>query len=159
VAHLEANTDRVKFDFVAAQRLIAEFLNAATALRGTADARRTLAGKALVDWKGTFARQFAADVETGDADARRLAGSFESAADKVRMLVRSAEQEEERRAHARRYQEQQDRRSRLERIGDSIENLFGLGEEVPPPPPPAPQPHVTVPAATPTAAQLHANRK
>ncbi|MET0496617.1 MAG: hypothetical protein ABW000_26130 [Actinoplanes sp.] len=145
MTHFEANTDPVGFDFVAAQRLIAEFLNAATALRGTAGARRTLANRALVDWRGRYAQQFAADVETGDTDAHRLAESYERAADQVRMLVRAAEAEDERRALARKWEDQQRKRSNLERIQDWI----GLGDDdVPPPPPPAPQLNECVPSAT-----------
>jgi hypothetical protein len=143
LARTHANTDPVGFDFVAAQRLIAEFRNAAEALRSTQAARRTIAHRALTEWQGAFARQFAADLNTGEADAQRLARSFEEAADQVRMLVQSAEREQERRAQAQKYEEQQDRRSNIAKVGDKIEDLLGFGEEIPPPPEPVmPKPYV-----------------
>ena len=160
MAKLEANTEPVGFDHVAAQRLIAEFRNAAQSLRATRAARRTAANLALVDWKGPFAQRFASDMEIGDADAERLAATFERAADQIRVLERSAEREEERRAQARRYQEQQDKRSRLERFGEALQDLVGLGDdEVPPPPPPEPQPVLQVDGPRLTPAQLDVNRK
>jgi hypothetical protein len=153
---LEANTEPVGFDFAAAQRLTAEFLNAAQALRATRAARRTMANRALVDWKGTFAGRFAADMATGEADAERLAGTFEHAADQIRMLIRSAEQEQDRRAQAQKYEQQQQKRSNLQKL----EDLVGLGDDdVPPPPPPATPPNVDLGGPRLTPAQLDANRK
>jgi hypothetical protein len=156
VAYLEANTEPVGFDFAAAQRLIAELLNTAQALRATRAARRTMANRALVDWKGTFARQFAADMATGEADAERLAGTFEHAADQVRMLARSAEQEQVRRAQAQKYEEQQRKRSNLQKV----EDLVGLGDDdVPPPPLPATPPSVDLGGPRISPVRLDANRK
>ncbi|MCO8277497.1 hypothetical protein M1L60_43650 [Actinoplanes sp. TRM 88003] len=159
MARTHANTDPVRFDFVAAQRLIAELLNAAESLRATQAARRTLANQAREEWRGVFAKQFIADLETGDADARRLAASFEEAADGVRKLVRSAEREQERRARAAKYEEQQERRSNLAKAGDFVLDQLGLGgDDLPPPPPPEDEPEFYSGPVRINPAVLHAER-
>jgi hypothetical protein len=123
VAQVHANTDPVGFDFAAAERLIAEFSNAAEALRSATAARSTLAGEALAEWRGRFARQFAIDMTACRLDADRLAGTYELAAEQIRVLRDAAEREQHRRDVAREWEQEQVQRSLFQQTVDGVQDF------------------------------------
>jgi hypothetical protein len=141
VAQIHANTEPVGFDFAAAQRLIAEFSNAAEALRSATAARSTLAVEALMEWKGRFAGHFATDMTTCRLDAEGLATTYELAAQQIRVLRDSAEREQHRRDLARQWDEEQARRSVLQKTTDGAEDFVAgvLGTKSPNRPPLPPE--------------------
>lgn len=145
------NAEPIRFDFGAADRLVAQFRATADDLRAQIGQRDGLAHRARADWRGSYAGKFDARMTVCSRDAQRLADAMDSAAAKVQELARLAHQEQDRRTAARAWkvkhdawQRHKDSENFLERGWDSI-----AGDGEPKPPNLTPYPPPTIPIAAP----------
>lgn len=127
---IRGNSEDVRFDFEAADRLAVRFRSTAQQLESQIGWRNALAGVARQEWRGRYAEGF--DVRMGlcTDGARALAQSMRNAAATVDELVRLAHEEQSRRIQARQWFEDQKSSNPLTWLWDRFEDWWS-GPDVP----------------------------
>ncbi len=133
LAGIEAD---VPFDFGAAEALSTAADGAADEVEGQLGARHVFVSVAMEEFRGYFSTLFQGNAETAAADTRELADRLREVAEGARRLSEEARKEQERRERARAWKAEQDSRSGLAKLGDSVGDFF-TGEDQPPVGPPA----------------------
>jgi YD repeat-containing protein len=136
---LGAYKENVKFSNGDAQSLIAACNSAAATIEGQVGSRQSWRMTGEEQFKGYFSTLFQTNGATQIKDAGELATALRSVSTMVVALRQSADDEQHRRQKARDWEDKQNNRNGLEKIGDGISHLWG-GDE-PPVPGPASQLH------------------
>jgi hypothetical protein len=97
VPNWQPNWQDVRWDFAAADRAASELDRAADELDRTTSARDQAAQRATADWLGSYRLQFDAQLSGTQKTTRYLAGTFRSAATRIRQASGQAMQEQARR--------------------------------------------------------------
>lgn len=127
----------VPFDWGGADRLIAQFRSAATAIEDQRGSRQSAGQHALVDWKGPHSDEFSDRQSTGDADAGEIATSLRRSATQVEQLRDAAKEEQKRREMAREYMTAKEENDKNESLGNKfMDGVRGEDFKMPSKPPP-----------------------
>lgn len=151
---LRGNTEDVRFDFAAADRLVARFRLTAEKVENQGGLRRRLADVAETDWKGPYGDQFKGRMNTCLDDGVALAQTLRRAADMVRDLAEEAEEEQQRRTAARQWIVDNNGSNLAEKAVDWVDDKI-FGEDVPP----YLQPRDLTPRTVPLNSQIRADRE
>lgn len=129
---LGAYQEDVKFNWAAADDLVAELRATASVLADQVGTRRRIAGKAREQWRGSYSQQFDGRLDICTGDAQRFVTKMREAANDLEELAKLARQEQQRRLKAREWVRQQENKSRFEKTMDWGQSVLGFGEDVPP---------------------------
>jgi uncharacterized protein YukE len=141
---LGAYKEDVRFNWTAADALVAELRSTASVLDRQIGERKQVGAGARKKWEGSYAQQFDGRMNTCTGDAQRFVTSMRKAADDLQELARLAREEQQRRQQAREWVARQERKDWLDRnIIDPVKSVF-VGEDVPPPPPPRDPPKIPI---------------
>jgi uncharacterized protein YukE len=142
---LKGIEEDVKFNWAGASSLERELRATAGTLDGQVPQRNGYASHAREEWRGLYSRQFAQRMRICTSDAGRLSDAMTLAANQVNELAAAARREQDRREKARKWKQDQDNESTLNKVGDF---LFGEDDKPPIPPPELPPRFVSSPPAT-----------
>lgn len=140
---LGAYEEDVRFNWTAADALVAELRSAAKVLDKQIGERKQIGAGARKQWEGSYAEKFDGRMNTCTGDAQRFVTSMHKAADDLQELARLAREEQQRRQQAREWVAQQKDKNWFEKGVDAVTDFFG-GEDVPPPPPPRDEPRIPI---------------
>jgi hypothetical protein len=134
MADLGAYNEDVKFNWAAADKLVAELRSTATVLANQIGERKRIGGTtgARKHWEGVYAQQFDGRLNICTGDAQNFVGKMREAANDLEELARLARQEQQRRVNAREWVRQQENKSGFDKAVDGVQSFFGFGEDVPP---------------------------
>jgi uncharacterized protein YukE len=141
---LKGIEEDVRFNWAGASSLERELRSTAGTLDSQVPQRNGYASQAREEWRGLYSRQFAQRMRICTSDAGRLSDAMTLAANQVKELAEAARREQDRREKARKWKQDQDNESTLNKVGDF---LFGEDDK-PPIPPPEPPPHFVSPMPT-----------
>lgn len=144
MTQLGAVTERVAFDFDAAQRFTARLRATAGELDTELGARTAAAGRALEEWRGVFADRFRAQMDYFGTGARTFADSMRRTAARIDQAAELARQEQARRDRAQAWVDEQNAMNGLEKVLDAVGDFF-TGDDAPPESPPIEPPRLDVP--------------
>lgn len=129
---LGAYQEDVKFNWAAADDLVAELRSTASVLADQIGTRRRIAVGAREQWKGTYSHEFDGRLNICTGDAQRFVTRMREAANDLEELAKLARQEQQRRVNAREWVRQQQNKSGFDKFVDGAQEFFGFGEDVPP---------------------------
>lgn len=132
MADLGAYEEDVKFNWTAADNLVAELRSTARVLHDQIGERRRIGGGARAQWEGSYGQQFDGRLNICTGDAQNFGNKMRDAADDLEELAKLARQEQQRRVNAREWVRQQENKNALEEAWDGTKSFFGFGEDVPP---------------------------
>jgi uncharacterized protein YukE len=132
MSELEGIHEDVPFDWDGAEKLVARFRSAAKRLDEQVPRRGSDATAVREDWRGLYAHKFDGHVKICTSDARGIAGAMRAAALKLEELARLAQEEQDRREKARKWEEDQKHKSMFEKVTDEI-GITGKDDDKPPP--------------------------
>lgn len=122
----------VKFNWTAADDLVAELRSTAKVLEDQIGHRKRLGVDARKQWKGFYGNQFDGRLNICTGDAQRFVGKLRAAANDLEELAKLARQEQKRRVNAREWVRKQQNKSGVEKVWDGFTSAIGFGEDVPP---------------------------
>lgn len=129
---LGAYQEDVKFNWTAADDLVAELRSTASVLADQIGVRKRIAGKAREQWEGSYGQQFDGRLNICTGDAQRFVTKMRDAANDLEELAKLARQEQQRRVNARKWVSEQQNKSGIEEAWDGFTSFLGFGEDVPP---------------------------
>jgi len=139
-----ANTEPVRFDHEAAERLAARFRATAAELRNQVSSRRAFEADAKQEWRGVYSEKFTERMNICTQDAERFAQSMLLAASQLDELSRLAREEQARRDRAREWEEHE----RNEGLREKFVDFVLQRDDRPPMPDPVDPPRFTIQAPT-----------
>lgn len=131
MADLGAYNEDVRFNWTAADNLVAELRSTARVLDNQVGERKHIAVGARAQWKGSYGQQFDGRLNICTGDAQNFVNKMREAANDLEELARLARQEQKRRDNAREWVRQQEDKNFLERGLDAASD-FLFGEDMPP---------------------------
>ncbi len=140
----------VEFDFAAAETLASVAASSAGSVRSLQTERSNRAVTAQADFRGYFANLFADNIATGTTDGNNLATCLDKLARYTRQLITAAEEENQRRQHAREWAERQKRREENLLVDIYYNLAFWESKD--------PQPYATQPAPAYSAGDINLAR-